>query len=403
MSKPHFKTSKLFNKFLKFTLGNYLKLLFNIKIDNSQIIGLEPPYIILANHTNFWDPFMLSLCIDEPVCFVTSDAYFRNPCLKWLLGLVGSIPKTKMVSDPSTIRGILTIVKNKGIIGIFPEGNRNWDGVTLPLHFPTAKLIKSLKLPVISILFNGAYLSMPRWAKKPRRGELKMTCEKIFESYEIDKLSIDEIYHRMTDKLSYDEYAYQKAHMIAYNSKIPAETLELFLFCCPDCKTIGKMKSYKSNFSCSNCGYIVTYDKYGYFHSLSEHLFFTIPNEWDNWQQSYLNSEIKKSYSESTSKPIFQDRNVNIFTGSRAEPLKVLGKGTLLLFSSEIIFISNKTLDNKIVFDISKISGETVQSNSQLEFYYDKVLYRFIGDPIKISAYKWLKSIENIKNILVRS
>ena len=393
------KASRLFTKFLKVPLGIYLRLLFGYEIFNDEIAGLKPPYIVLANHTNFWDPFLLSMCFPDPVHFVTSDLHFRHPLLRPLLRLVGAIPKTKNVSDPQTIKDIIRVTRSGGIIGIFPEGRRSWDGRTLPLLYPTAKLIKSLKVPVVTVLFKGAYLSMPRWAKKTRKGELHMICRKLLDTEELAVHSSDDIYTKITEGLSYDEYEYQKEKMIRYKSGIPAERLELFLFCCPACKSMGTLESKKECFFCSNCGYAVKYNEYGFFDSTGGEFYYENPRDWNQWQLKYLESLLDGSEFVNPSKSIFEDNNVILQsgTGERHKALKKEQTGKLAIFQNLIRF---EGLNSRILeFPLHRISGENVQMNNQLEFYHEKILYKFTGDSYSLSAYKWVKAIELYKKI----
>ncbi len=397
MAEQFRKAGSIFNKFLKLTLGSYMRHLFGYKIINAQIKGLKPPYIVIANHTNFWDPFLLSMCIPYPVHFVTSDAYFRNPVVKFLLRYVGAIPKTKSVSDPRSIKYILSVVKSNGVIGIFAEGRRNWDGTTLPLLYPTAKLIASLKIPVVSVLFEGACLSMPRWAKHTRRGELTMTCRLVYKGAdEIKALSADEVFDGITRSLAHDEYVWQQAKMIPYKGRKPAESLELFLFLCPECKSPAHMKSAEDIFCCTKCGYTVRYNKYGFFEPVSDKLYFDNPRDWNLWQLGFLEEEmIRTEEVRPEADLILEDESAAAFRGGKSSPLEFLQTGSLRLYSGRLVFTGRE--GGNYSFEIPEIYGENIQFNNQIEFYHGKTLYRFGGDKRFISAYKWVRALEIIK------
>lgn len=397
MIKRRYRAGRFFNKFLKLTLGTYMRLLFAISIENGQLQGVEPPYVVLANHTNFWDPFLLSLCFRDPVYFVTSDAYFRNPVLRQLLKLVGAIPKRKQVSDPSTIRGILRIVREKGIVGIFPEGRRNWDGRTLPLLHPTAKLIKSLKIPVYTVLFKGAHLTMPRWAAFSRRGRLSMEVEKVLDPEDIKGLPVNKIYERITQSLDHDEYSSQRLLMHTYTGKSKAEHIELFLFTCPRCNAIGSMVSKGDSFKCSNCGLEMLYNKYGFFEGIEgSKLPFDNPQDWNLWQLEHLDRILDERHDD-TATSITSDDDLVLRTGGRTGALEAEDStGCLSIFSDRLEYVvSDKA---RLVFPIGDISGANVQFNDQLEFIHNKVLYRFSKSSTVFSAYKYVKIVEKIKH-----
>lgn len=398
MKRKKYIAGKLFNKFLKITLGNYMKLLFDYSIENSQLKGLKPPYVIIANHTNFWDPFLLSMCFPEPVYFVTSDAYFRNPVLKHLLNLVGAIPKTKSVSDPMSIRGIIEVVRSNGVVGIFPEGRRNWDGRTLPLLRPTAKLIKSLNIPVVTVLFKGSCLSMPRWATSTRRGKLQMKLLRTLEPHDIKLLSVEEIFSAISQSLAYSEYDHQRKHMNPYKGRNNAERLELFLFCCPECENIGSLVSSGNKFHCRNCSYEVLYNNYGFFECITHKLHYDNPEDWNYWQLERLNSLILTKILQGNNTPILVDNDIIMRMGQKTGALKLEAEeGTLSLYGDRLEFsIKNQLLQR---FQIVDIIGENIQFNNQLEFIYGKTFYRFGGKLDNLSAYKWVRAIGSIRMI----
>ncbi len=399
MAARKYKASIVLHKFLRPFFSLYMKQLFNYSIVNRDILkSIKPPYIVLANHTNFWDPFLLSMCFPQPIYFVASDAYFRSPVLRLLLKLVGAIPKTKLVTDPGAIRGILQVTKNSGIIGIFPEGRRNWDGKTLPLLRPTAKLIKSLKIPVISVLFRGASLSMPRWSSGTRKGSLIMELSKVLDTNEIKPLTAGEIFARISDSLRYNEYDYQRMHMHKFTGKKKAEHLELFLFSCPECKSTDSMTSDADTFKCSACGYSTIYNSYGFFESDANKLYFNNPMDWNIWQLEHLHELASETIKSGARQEILREHSIILRTGSKSGSLsKGIDQGTLSLYPDMLVYSLGE--NHELQFPISDILGDNIQFNNQLEFISGGMLYRFSAKNGRMPAYKFVKAIEAIKSI----
>lgn len=399
MAVRKYKASIILHKFLKPFFSFYMKRLFNYNIVNKDILKtINPPYIVLPNHTNFWDPFLLSMCFPQPIYFLASDAYFRSPVLRQLLKLVGAIPKTKLVTDPGAIRGILQVTKNNGIIGIFPEGRRNWDGKTLPLLHPTAKLIKLLKIPVISVLFKGASLSMPRWSSGTRKGSLNMELSKVLDANEIKALTADEIFAKITQSLQYSEYDYQRIHMHKFTGKRKAEHLELFLFSCPECKSIDSMASDADTFKCSACGYHTVYNSYGFFESDANILHFDNPMDWNLWQLKHLHKLVSETIRSEERQAILHEHAIILRTGSSSGLLsKGTDEGTLLLYPDMLVYSLRE--NHELHFPISDITGGNIQFNNQLEFIFNKMRYRFSAKNGRMPAYKFVKAIETIKSI----
>lgn len=398
--------NSFFIAFLRNTVGRALQAHFNIKYEGTSLEGLRPPFIVLGNHTNNLDPIFMAAGIKYPIHFVASDEYFRSPMLRFLLNRVGAIPKVKLTADINSVNNIRNLIEAKRAIGIFPEGSRSWDGNTLNVLIPTAKLIKRLKVPVVAAEFTGAYYSWPRWAKSIRRGQIKISYKIILNENDIEEKSSVEIYSIINNAMKHNEYESQNKLMQPFKGKALAEHLELFLYICPECLNIGSLNSENDRLCCKKCGYEVKYDKYGFFKSDSK-LHFDNPAAWGQWQRNWFSDKIKEHFismkvqsstlSHSSLTDILLEDEVFVKTGEKASPLKDFGEGNINLNLNELKFLS--TYQKELTFDIKKIRGINVQYNSLFEFYYENVLYRFIFKTKFVSAYKWVEAMEIIKEL----
>lgn len=395
------KTSKGFNKFLQFTIGNWLERNFNMTAENLEMFkDLKPPYLVMANHNCVFDPFMIADFVPEPISYVVSDAAFRKPLMGWALGLVGSIPKTKAISDLGTIKNIMAIREKGGVVGIFPEGQSPWDGHSLPIVYATAKLVRFLKIPVVIAHKQGAFFSMPRWAKSKRKGKVTISFELGFSAEELKSSSLDDIYKKLSKFFDHDEYALQKRDMIQFIGEDRAEYLEIALFVCPDCRQIGVMESKGDDFFCRNCGYSVYYNEYGFFERKEGKLYHDTVRDWNLWQIEYLSGYLSTRGRTNGGEQIFEDSEINLYTGYKTNPLEKLGTGSLRLFSDRLEFSADGS-DTVFRFSVGEIMGANVHEDEKLEFYHQDTLYRFDSDNKRISMYKWFLSIQDLQNPVV--
>src|SRR6056297_1047970 len=113
--------------FVLFLMKKYLFNRFDINVEKNDTLDLKPPYLLLSNHTNNWDPFLINILLDKPITYVTNIEFFRKKSTRYLLKFAGAIPIVKFMKGTSTIKKIIEAKKDKKIIGIFPEGRRNWD------------------------------------------------------------------------------------------------------------------------------------------------------------------------------------------------------------------------------------------------------------------------------------
>jgi len=397
MKSRQYYYSRWFNKLLKSTFGLYLKKRFNVNIYNNKILGIKPPYLVIGNHVGAWDPFLMSMGIADPIYFVISDAHFRNFWLRQVLKLVGGIPKSKHLADSGTIRAILSIIKRKGVIGLYPEGARNWDLKNVPVFYSTAKLIKSLKIPVISTVMQGAGLTRPRWARSSRTGIINMNYDILLRPEEINDMDVDSIYRKVVDGIHFNEYEWQKKNMIPFRGKNLAEYLDLFLVVCPRCKSICSLYSHGDHFTCRECNYSVRYDEYGFFTTEHEK-FFDSTQAWSEWQNAYLYELFSKDEYVTGKIPLFTDTKTKLFTGKRRGKLRKYNwLGKVELYFDRFDFIPEK--GNRYSFPLDEISGMNVQNNNKFEFYYNNTLYRFKFTTQHKSVYKYELAINIINKI----
>lgn len=385
-------------KITLYLMKKYFDLTADIVVERNETLNLNPPYLLLANHTNFWDPLIIAAYLKKPISFVASMDYFKKLSTRYLLKFADAIPKIKFIRDSSTIKEIINRKKEKKIIGIFPEGRRNWDGSTEKIIFSTAKLIKLLKIPVVLCSLKGAHLAQPRWSNNSRRGRISLSFKKILNRKKIKSMTVEEIYNLTQFHFKYDEYKYQEKKMHTYQGKKLAERLELFLFICPHCKSFSSLKSKNNLFFCQNCNYQLIYNNKGFFKSQNYKLYFNNTHDWNKWQLNYLEQIILNSKQEK----ILFDSNVKLLVNKNykdSSKMKKVDVGKIYLTKKGFYFQYSTGICFKYEFD--KIYGLNVHSNSILEFFYDNKFYMIMFRDRSTSAYKWLKGIELSEKLLL--
>lgn len=390
------RPNKYFFKFTRFILKLYLEHKSDIEVDVNVTKNLKPPYLVVGNHANNWDPIFANLYIDESISFVAADRFFRSTMLKKILTYMGAIPKTKFKPDLSTVKSLINAKKDKRIVGIFPEGSRNWDGNTVEIVYSTAKLVKMLKVPVVGVKLQGNYLSHPRWTNGHRKGKIVISYNTLLSESDILKLSEEEIHEKLVEGLSHDEYAFQREHMFSYKGKNLAENLELLLFTCPSCKSIDTMKSTNNTFYCQSCNYETTYTEKGFLEAKNQPLIFENPRDWNQWQIHNLNNLIEdaQSFSQQPQEVnLLNNTNVTLYENVNNEGYKLmpLRTGSINLTPEYFYFLGDNY--DKTIFQFEKIVGLNIQSNNVVEFYYNDKLHKITFKNPKTSAYKWVNAL----------
>jgi len=125
--------------------------------------------ILLGNHSSFLDSIILEAMTDRNIWFMAKNSEYKGRFMTWFLGLAGSFPVRRYTVDVQAVRNAIRVVQNGHILGIFPEGERNWDNRMLPFKRGTMRLVLALGVPVIPVGISGAYGLMPRWTHRIRR------------------------------------------------------------------------------------------------------------------------------------------------------------------------------------------------------------------------------------------
>jgi len=374
------------------SLRFYLRQRFNLRVERNDTLDMKPPYLILSNHVNNWDPLFINVFVNDPICFVAAAPLFFNRPLKRLLDYIGTIPKTKARSDTSTIRDILKAKKHGRIIGIFPEGNRTWTGKTEPVAPSTAKLVKLLDIPVVIATIRGGYLTRPRWAASDRKGVITVSLVKKWDRGELAGDSVEEIHRKLMEALAHDELAWQAEQPVPFSGKGLAYFLERLLFVCPACERPGTMRSEDDRFGCLACGYTVLMTEYGWFEPVREPLRFRTVQEWDAWQDQLLPRAMADPLRRETWLEAMRDP-VEVFVSEEEKPFRRLGRGGLT-WGGDRLAVRTEA-GERLEFPFAELDGLNIHFHHKLDFLHDGKFYRFVFYEPRTSAYKWLKMVQN--------
>ncbi|MFW5696092.1 MAG: 1-acyl-sn-glycerol-3-phosphate acyltransferase [Alkalispirochaeta sp.] len=384
-------------RILRFLARLVLKNLFNVKPENVDVINRDTgPLVLLGNHSSVIDPFIVAIFIRRPVQYVISDSQIRSRFLSFVLGLVGVIPKTKVVADLDTVKRIVAVKREHGIIGIFPEGQSSWDGSQLPVVKATDKLVKSLKIPVYVAQIRGAYFSWPRWGRRVRRGEVRIFFSRLFTERDLKEATVEEVRTTIRAALAFDAFEYQRRAKVRFRGARQAEYLERALFVCPSCGKIGTLHSHRRRLTCTSCGYSVHFTPYGLFEARTGPLRFETIRDWNIWQLQEFRARLDQVLAAGgTPEPILEEPAVVVQEGYKALPLQRIGTGRLQFFPETIVFLPED--GDRWEFPVAEIEGMNVQNNEHLEFYCYNSLYRVTTVDPRGNTYKWDAAVRHMQ------
>ena len=102
-----------------------VRMLFPLRIHHAERLP-DGPMVVCAPHSALVDPILIMavLTIRRYPRYLAKKELFSIPVVGAFLRWIGMIPVDRGNADISSIKAALKVLKEKGIIGIFPEGTR---------------------------------------------------------------------------------------------------------------------------------------------------------------------------------------------------------------------------------------------------------------------------------------
>ncbi len=320
----------------------------------------KEPFIMLANHTFMFDVIHVPLRFKKSPFIIGSQTLFTEYPIKFLVTHVAHvISKAKGRGDLITIKRIYEVVDKGYPILIFPEGDTTFYGETGYIEESTMKLIKKLKLDVITCNVKGGYLSKPRWATGKRKNHrIELFYNLTIKKDKIEEMNTDEISKLINDAIYNNDYLYQKDKMISHPGKKLAEGLENIIYVCPFCESINSIKTKNNNIKCNVCEHEGFIDEFGFIHDFK----FDNLISWNQYQLKF-SDKLRKS------KVVTKGFLYIIKMKKRAKiPIGKIN----IKYDNNIIYISGAYI---LDIPISEIKNPTVTLRSDFGFIYDNIHY----------------------------
>jgi 1-acyl-sn-glycerol-3-phosphate acyltransferase len=126
--------------------------------------------IIVANHLAMADPPLLAVCLGRRVTFMAKQQLFRFPPFGWVMRRLGSFPVNRGRLDINSMRRVHSLLKNGGVVAIFPEGMRSRDHQMHKAYRGVAAIAARAKAPVLPVgIFGTEKLERPwRFGLRPK-------------------------------------------------------------------------------------------------------------------------------------------------------------------------------------------------------------------------------------------
>ncbi|MBN1189951.1 MAG: 1-acyl-sn-glycerol-3-phosphate acyltransferase [Dehalococcoidales bacterium] len=373
----------------------FLRLKFNFHTE--KIEPAHRPYIVLSNHTTNYDPIMVGTSFPEHLHYIASDHVFRWGFYSRLIKLLADpIARLKSSRDVQTVIRVLDKLRKGYSICIFAEGSRTFCGETSDIPVSIGKLVSMSGASLITYRIDGGYFTNPRWGGRYRKGYMSGRKVREYSPQEIKKMTVDELNEVIKRDLYVNAFDEQRTRMASYHGKDIAENLEIALYMCPLCGSIGTLQSRRDRFFCS-CGLHLRYTPLGLLESCGSGASpFNTVLDWHRWQRKKIVKKAEDFFRQFPDKPIFFDAAQSLWKIDKANRSELQGEGTLYCYKERLELKQDDGLSHS--FSLEKIEDMDIYSRMVLIFSTaDQATYEIKSDSSR-SAVKYLDVFKHLKS-----
>ncbi len=144
---------------------------FRVRLRHADRVPARGPVILASNHIGVADGPLLGIFSPRPVHALTKQEMFAGAALGRFLRTAGQFPIDRFHVDPAGVRSCLRVLRDDGVIGIFPEGRRG-PGDLRRFHRGAAYLALVTGAPVVPVVFLGSRGAGEHKNAIPARGGL---------------------------------------------------------------------------------------------------------------------------------------------------------------------------------------------------------------------------------------
>ena len=170
-----------------------------VRFHNTAVLDrMEAPYIMMSNHRSAVDPFALAIPTKKyEIRFIGKRELTRSKIVEWAVRSLHMIPVSRHATDMAAMRHCMQVLKDKQVLGIFPEGTRHLKELMETVESGTALIALRAGVPLVPVYINGrirpfhcthVYVGEPMdiddlKAQGVNSDVVKQLCQRIRETY----------------------------------------------------------------------------------------------------------------------------------------------------------------------------------------------------------------------------
>ncbi|PIP33597.1 hypothetical protein COX22_03510 [Candidatus Falkowbacteria bacterium CG23_combo_of_CG06-09_8_20_14_all_49_15] len=189
--------------FLRYVIAPIIKLIWVGKIEGIENIPARGPVIIASNHGSYLDFICFWAIAPRSVQYLAAEVFYKSKFWRPIMIATGQIKVERDNQDKTKVlEQAHYILRNEGMLGIFPEGTRTRTGELGKAYTGVVKFALKAKAPIVPVGMIGAYRAWPPHKKLPRLRKVHIKIDKpIYHHDHYDKEHTEDILRWLTDDL----------------------------------------------------------------------------------------------------------------------------------------------------------------------------------------------------------
>lgn len=259
-------------------------------------LGKDEPCLILMNHSSFTDLQIIGTIFANRqyhiVC--TNDGFIGKA---GFMRKIGCIPTKKFITDPVLVKDMKYAFDTlKSSVVMYPEASYSFDGTETPLPKSLAKCLKIMKVPVVMVKTDGAYLRDPLYNNlQKRQCDVKATVTYLLSKDDIADKSPEELYEILAKAFKYDHFKSQHANNVTIDEPFRADGLHRALYKCPSCMTEGHMYGKGTMITCQKCDKAYSLEENGTINAQENSTEYKYVSDWYAWEREQVKKEVEEN------------------------------------------------------------------------------------------------------------
>lgn len=170
---PRRKHQSILRRVITTIIRPYMRLYHHLELRGGENIPKYGPLLIALNHASLLDvPALMVLDPFPDTATVVKSSMFKVPLIGWILRQWGAIPVEREGRDSSSVRAMLALLRDGGVIAVAAEGRRTRSGRLEPINQVFARIAVSAGVQVLPVGVSGSFRALPPGAILPRPNKI---------------------------------------------------------------------------------------------------------------------------------------------------------------------------------------------------------------------------------------